>query len=273
MFDHRNYECIGSRTLTRQETPGFLASYGIRADQDLIDGLIMPYKIGVPTELSSQVELNHIELGPFSYINRRTQMWNVKVGSYVSIAHDCRMGLVNHPHDWFSCTPMGYQNFFPERMPGYVPQGHFVSFPQPVTIEDGAWIGANVIVSSPRPLTIGRGAIVAAGAVVTKDVLPYEIVGGNPARHIRFRLPSEVQALIDQTQWSRFDLHKIHAAGITVDLSDIDKTIKTFEDHIKPSAEQFLIRYDHFYVAKSEEQLHVTYFKETSPFESAQTMS
>lgn len=53
----------------------------------------------------------------------------------------------------------------------------------PVTICDRAWIGFNVIIL--KGVTIGRGAIVAAGSVVTKDVAPYTIVGGNPARLIR----------------------------------------------------------------------------------------
>lgn len=54
-----------------------------------------------------------------------------------------------------------------------------------VIIEDGVWVGCNVIIL--KGVTIGTGAVVAAGAVVTKDVPPYSIVGGNPARVIKFR--------------------------------------------------------------------------------------
>jgi len=57
-----------------------------------------------------------------------------------------------------------------------------------VYIEDGVWVGCNVIIL--KGVTIGKGAVVAAGAVVTKDVPPYAIVGGNPAKVIKFRFTS-----------------------------------------------------------------------------------
>lgn len=63
--------------------------------------------------------------------------------------------------------------------------------PNPPIIEDGAWIGERAIILSGR--RVGRGAIVGAGAVVTRDVEPYSIVGGNPARVIGSRLSSEAE--------------------------------------------------------------------------------
>ena len=62
----------------------------------------------------------------------------------------------------------------------------------PVTICDDTWIGCNAIIL--KGVTIGRGAIVGAGAVVTKDVPPYAIVGGNPAKIIRYRWDEETIA-------------------------------------------------------------------------------
>ena len=66
----------------------------------------------------------------------------------------------------------------PMRLQGYQ------KFP-PVRIEDDVWIGAQAIILPG--ITVGKGAIIAAGAVVTKDVPPYAICGGNPARVIKFR--------------------------------------------------------------------------------------
>lgn len=59
----------------------------------------------------------------------------------------------------------------------------------PVTISDDVWIGCNAIIL--KGITIGRGAIVGAGSVVTKDVPPYAIVGGNPAKLIRYRFTED----------------------------------------------------------------------------------
>lgn len=61
----------------------------------------------------------------------------------------------------------------------------------PVTIRDRVWIGFNVIIL--KGVTIGEGAVVAAGAVVTKDVAPYTIVAGNPARVVRTLEPTDEQ--------------------------------------------------------------------------------
>ena len=58
-----------------------------------------------------------------------------------------------------------------------------------VRIEDGVWVGCNVTIL--KGITIGRGAVVAAGAVVTKDVQPYTIVGGNPAKVIKTRFTDD----------------------------------------------------------------------------------
>lgn len=76
------------------------------------------------------------------------------------------------------------------------------------TIEDDVWIGHSAIIA-PSVRTIGRGSIIGAGAVVTKDIKPYSIVGGNPARLIRMRFSPETIKEIERSQWWTWDKAKI----------------------------------------------------------------
>ncbi len=96
----------------------------------------------------------------------------VKIGSFVMISSDCRIMTSNHGYEDFH-TPMCQQ----ELVKG------------PVVIEDDVWLGAHVVVL-PN-VRIGRGAIVAANSLVTKDVAPFSIVCGVPARLIKYRFDPE----------------------------------------------------------------------------------
>ena len=96
----------------------------------------------------------------------------MKIGDYVMIGPYCLFASVHHEFDDYK-TPMIFQK--PEI--------------KPIVVEDDVWIGAKVTVLGG--VTIGRSAIVAAGAVVTKDVESYSIVGGVPAKLIRYRFDEE----------------------------------------------------------------------------------
>lgn len=111
-----------------------------------------------------------IEIGDYSGIGVDCQVVGpVRIGNHVMMGPETIILTRNHRFDRVDV---------PIREQGYGP-------PEPVIIEDDVWIGTRVIILPG--VTVGRGAIIGAGAVVTRDVPSYAIVGGNPARLIRFR--------------------------------------------------------------------------------------
>ncbi len=111
-----------------------------------------------------------VRMGPHGYIGPGCEIpANVRIGKYVMIASEVLITGNDHIID-----KPGVAIIFSGRPTS-----------RPTTIQDDVWIGSRAIVM--RGVTIGRGSVVAAGAVVTRDVEPYSIVGGVPARKIRRR--------------------------------------------------------------------------------------
>jgi len=124
--------------------------------------------------------------------------WNegstLEIGSYCSISGNVRIYLGGqHRVDWVSQYP------FPAYWP---PVNHIENYggtKGDVLIGSDVWICENAIILSG--ISIGHGAVIANSAVVTKDVQPYEIVGGNPAKHIRYRFEKEIREKLLATKW------------------------------------------------------------------------
>jgi acetyltransferase-like isoleucine patch superfamily enzyme len=141
-------------------------------------------------------------LGRYTYISGNCRLGNTTIGSFCSIAGEVMAGLGKHPSRGFVST---HPAFFSPRNSGF-PLG-FVDtklFVEgvPISIGNDVWIGYRAMILDG--VQVGDGAIVAAGAVVTKDVKAYSIVGGVPAKHIRFRFPeAEVEQLLRIRWWDK----------------------------------------------------------------------
>ncbi|PZT96310.1 MAG: chloramphenicol acetyltransferase, partial [Brevundimonas sp.] len=122
-------------------------------------------------------------------------------GRYCSISSTARVVNRNHDADTLSLTPYLYDEGYAGTSLADIP---FIS----CNISDDVWIGHGAIIL-PGAQSIGRGAIVGAGAIVTKDVEPYTIVAGNPARVIRRRFSEAVVERVESLRWWEWEAARL----------------------------------------------------------------
>lgn len=129
----------------------------------------------------------------------------LRVGAFCSFAKNITVLLGgNHRIDWITTYPFG--SVFPKELTDVPVPGHPTTAGD-VVIGNDVWIGYGATIVSG--VTIGDGAVVATNATVVKDVAPYEIVGGNPARHIKMRFDAETVALLMTLRWWELPLADI----------------------------------------------------------------
>lgn len=164
--------------------------------------------------------LDKVNISDFSYISNNSAISNVAIGKFCSISSNVQIGLGPHPSRVFVST---YPAFYSDKNPGcpitFRDDKIFDDSAPKTVIGDDVWIGANVII--PGGIHIGTGAIVAGGAVVVKDVPPYAVVGGNPARIIRYRFSEEQIKSLLASEWWNWPIEKIRQR--VGDFSDIEK--------------------------------------------------
>jgi len=169
-------------------------------------------------------------MGAFSSANSVLPV-NTIIGRYSSIAQNVNRMQGSHPTTRFTTSMLTYSrsvdafndyltdtaNTF-ERVPNPIPNG------SPVIIGNDVWVGQDVRFA-PTGITVGDGAVIAGGAVVTKDVPPYAVVGGVPARILKFRFSSSVIEQLMNLKWWQYGFGDFH--GVMP-----DDDIETFIDKV-----------------------------------------
>ncbi|WP_117882541.1 xenobiotic acyltransferase family protein [Aureibaculum luteum] len=153
-------------------------------------------KIGKNVLLSNDVSLSNSTIDDHSYVNAKTHVGHTVIGKFCSIASNVQFGLGKHPTNLVSTHPAFYANN--KGFKTFSDKDLFKEYDE-IILKNDVWIGNDCIIMSG--VTIGNGAIVAAGSVVTKDVKPYEVVGGVPAKHIKFRIEERFIDQIQKTKW------------------------------------------------------------------------
>ncbi|HHX8321037.1 CatB-related O-acetyltransferase [Vibrio alginolyticus] len=152
--------------------------------------------------ISRSIVSGDVEIGNNTYlsgpnINIYSKLNKIKIGSFCSIARGVQIQEFNHRYDLLSTCPL--QKRLGLRMRNEV---KYIDSKGEIVIGNDVWIGVNAIILSG--VKIGHGSIVAAGSVVTKDVPDYSIVGGNPAKVIKYRFEKhEIKSLLEERWWEK----------------------------------------------------------------------
>jgi virginiamycin A acetyltransferase len=157
-------------------------------------------------KVSNSFISGNVEIGRFSSINGpntsviSSAKGNIIIGSFCSIARGVQIQEFNHRFNRASSYYFA-QNMF------NLSRDFDIDSKGDIIIEDDVWIGANCIILSG--VKISRGAVIAAGSIVNKDVAPYSIVAGNPAKFIKKRFKEETIKELNQSKWWTWDMKKI----------------------------------------------------------------
>ena len=191
-----------------------------------------PFK-GEP--LSDQIKNPNIKVGRHSYysgyyhghsfeecarylIPDRDDVDQLIIGSFCSIGSGASFimaGNQGHRHDWVSSFPFFYMkegSVFSQALDAYQKAGDTI-------IGSDVWIGSEAMIMPG--IKIGHGAVIGSRALITKDVNPYEIIGGNPAKPIRKRFSDEEISMLLEMEWWTWPDEKIEEAMLLLCSCDI----------------------------------------------------
>lgn len=151
-------------------------------------------KVHSSTRIAGGVSLKFCTIGKHNYIARRDSLYNVDVGNYCCFGPDIHIGGMQHSYWWYSMSPILSDE---------------CKTPERTIIGNDVWLGAGCIIK--QGVKIGDGAVVGAGSFVNKDVEPFSIVVGSPAKLLKYRFDEDVRdAIIMSGYWEKDPVEAKH---------------------------------------------------------------
>jgi len=147
------------------------------------------------------------KIGEYTYIGFNCIITKSTIGRYCSIANNVSIGIGEHKINRISTNSIFYKDPFKTLTE------------KECTIGNDVWIGSNVIIR--RGVTVGNGSIIGSNSFVNKDVKPFEIVAGSPAKHIKMRFSEEQINLINNSDWWDEDLAEAKEKIKKLELTDL----------------------------------------------------
>lgn len=198
---------------------------------NLVDRSKVHGKLIIETPVSCAAHIKgECSIGFMSYVGGGSELYpNSTIGRFCSIAKNVIVGPTNHPTEYLSTHLFAFGNNGPfkndETFKAWRADNYFADNHLNCTIGNDVWIGLNVVIK--RGVKIGDGVVIAAGAVVVKDVPDYAIVGGIPARIIKYRFSDDIINSLVKLKWWNYDLSQAHLHGIN--FTKVKDTIEIME--------------------------------------------
>ncbi|WEX11366.1 DapH/DapD/GlmU-related protein [Chelativorans sp. AA-79] len=185
-------------------------------------------RLGRYTAIAERVILREVTVGDFSYFERHAESIYTHIGKFCSIAANTRLNALEHPMERVTTHKVSYRpnEYFRYRgLDSAFLEGRRAKH---VAIGNDVWIGHGAVVLPG--VSIGDGAVVGANAVVSRDVEPYTVVAGVPARVIRRRFEPEIAAKLQALRWWDWPLDQLFEAVPDMQALSIEDFLRRWAD-------------------------------------------